>query len=278
MKIKIAVAQIKIHQFHPAKNLKKAESYIKKAALSKAQIIIFPEDFVTGPIFFRHEFADPENKYCRHFQNLAKKYGIDIIPGSFAEQEKSRYYNTTYYIDCKGKIKSRYRKINLWHTEKDYLDPGHEVKVFNTRFGKVGIMICWDMIFPEMFRKMIKKGANIIFCPSYWGYEDAGIGLLYNKNSDIELINSVCVGRAFENEIIFVFCNAAGKLDTWTGKGRMKDILLGYSQITVPFKGCVKRLEHHKEAMFIQEVDTSILKDAEKVYKIRKDLKKKIKY
>ena len=74
-----------------------------------------------------------------------------------------------------------------------------------------------------------------------------------------------------ENEIAFVYCNAAGKLDLIKGKIRIQDTLIGHSQISVPFKGCIKRLEHNKEEMFIQELDTSILNDSEVVYKIRKD-------
>jgi predicted amidohydrolase len=67
-------------------------------------------------------------------------------------------HNTTYYIDSSGKIKSRYRKVNLWRSERKYFVPGHKVSVFNTKFGKIGLIICWDLIFPEVFRKMVKRG------------------------------------------------------------------------------------------------------------------------
>jgi len=115
MKFKIAVVQFEIKQFSPDENLKKAEAFVKKASFSKAKIIVFPEDFVTGPIAGKLEFADSENKYRKFFQKLAKKYKIDIVPGSIIEKDKLGFYNTTYYIDSNGKIKSRYRKINLWH-------------------------------------------------------------------------------------------------------------------------------------------------------------------
>ena len=80
--------------------------------------------------------------------------------------------------------------------------------------------------------------------------------------------------NAGENEIIFVYCNAAGKLRL----DKFQDTLIGHSQIAVPFKGAIKKLDHNKEEMFIQEVDTAILKDAEKAYKIRNDLKSRILY
>jgi len=274
MKFKIAVVQFEIKQFSPNENLKKAEEFVKKASFSKAKIIVFPEDFVTGPIAGKLEFADSENKYRKFFQNLAKKYKIDIVPGSIIEKDKLGFYNTTYYIDSNGKIKSRYRKINLWHPEKHYLNPGNEVSVFNTKFGKIGLIICWDLIFPEVFRKMAKKGVNIVICPSYWTFEDASVGLKYDKNSDAKLVDALCVGRAFENEIIMVYCNPAGNLILPKFRGK----LLGHSQIAVPFMGAMKKLEHNKEEMFVQEVDTAILKDAEKAYKIRNDLKSRILY
>ncbi len=275
MKLKIAVVQFEIKRLSPKYNLEKAEKFIKKASLSNAQIIVFPEDFITDPIVGKREFADSKNRYREHFQSLAKKYKIDIVPGSIIEEDKYGLHNTTYYIDSTGKIKSRYRKVNLWHPERSYINPGHEVPVFNTKYGKVGLIICWDLVFPEIFRKMAKKGVNIVICPSYWCYGDAGkIGNRYDKNSEIKLVDSLCTGRAFENEIIFVYCNASGKLNL----GKYSDTLIGHSQITVPFKGAIKKLNHNNEEMFIQEVDTTILKDAEKVYKIRKDLKERILY
>ncbi|PIN82025.1 hypothetical protein COV11_00055 [Candidatus Woesearchaeota archaeon CG10_big_fil_rev_8_21_14_0_10_30_7] len=274
MKFKIAVVQFEIKQYSPDENLKKAEYFIKKASFSKAKIIVFPEDFVTGPIEKNLEFADSEKKYCKFFQNLAKRYKIDIVPGSIIEKDKRGFYNTAYYIDSNGKIKSRYRKINLWHTEKHNLNPGNEVSVFNTNFGKIGLIICWDLIFPEIFRKMAKKGVNMVICPSYWTFEDASVGLKYDKNSDAKLVDALCVGRAFENEIIMVYCNPAGNIILPKFKGK----LLGHSQIAVPFMGAIKKLEHNKEEMFVQEVDTAILKDAEKAYKIRRDLKSRVLY
>ena len=270
-KMKIAVVQFEIEQFQPEKNLKKAEEYIKEASV-KADLIVFPEDFVTGPIMRKREYADSKNKYVKHFQNLAKKYNIDIVPGSFIEENKFGLYNTSYYIGSKGKIKTQYKKINLWHPERYYINPGNQVSIFNTKFGKVGLIVCWDLMFPEIFRKMIKQGVKIIICPSYWCYGDAGkVGNAHDRNSEIKLVDSLCIGRAFENEIIFVYCNAAGKLES----EKYPDTLIGHSQITVPFKGVLNKLDHNNEGMFIQEVDTSILKDSERVYKIRKDLKEK---
>lgn len=268
MKFKIAVCQFKIKFSEPDENLKRAEAFIKKAS-SKAQLIVFPENFVTGPIEANIELADSTHKYCKQFQHLAKKHKIAIVAGTIIEKEKSNLYNTAYYIEKDGKIKSKYRKIHLWHSERKSFTAGKDITVFNTEFGKIGLAICWDLIFPEMIREMVKKNVEIVICPSYWNYGDAGIGLRYNKDAEVILASSLSVGRAFENEIIFVFCNASGE-----GYTNFQYTPFGHSQITAPFIGTVKKLEHNKEELFIQEVDTAILKEAEINYKIRQDLKR----
>lgn len=267
MKFKIAVVQFHYKLLDPDTNIKRAESFIKKAS-KKADIIVFPEDFITGPIEFKVKFADSKGKYKKIFQELAKKYSIDIVMGSVIEKERGKFYNTSYYIDHSGKIKGKYQKIHLWHTEKKNIAPGKKVSVFKTKFGKVGLSICWDLIFPEIYREMTKQGVDIIFCPSHWMYSDAGPGLKYNYQAEAVLIDNLSAARAIENEAIFVFCNAAGE-NKWKNKIFKR---VGHSQITVPFQGAIKKVTHNKETMFIQEVDTKILKVAEKAYKIRKDI------
>jgi predicted amidohydrolase len=110
---------------------------------------------------------------------------------------------------------------------------------------------------------------NVVICPSYWCFEDAGEGIKHDANAEVKLVNALCVTRAFENEIVLVYANAAGSVNI----DGVEEHLIGRSQITVPFKGALACLDHNQEAMFIQEVDTAILGDAEKSYEIRKDLK-----
>jgi predicted amidohydrolase len=269
MHITIAVVQFRIQQFTPAENLKRAEQFIQQAA-GQADIIVFPEDFVTGPLNGDTRMADFEGRYVRHFQQLARKYMLDIVPGSIIEGDPAdgRLYNTTYYIDRLGEIKGRYRKVNLWHPERGYIAPGNEFPVFDTNYGKVGLIICWDLIFPEAFRAMLQRGVELVFCPSYWCFEDAGVGLKHDLNSEVKLVNALCPARAFENEIAIVYANAA---DDENAPDR-RERLIGRSQIAVPFKGTIHRLDHTREELFLQTLDTELLKDAESVYTIRHDL------
>lgn len=272
MKIKIAVVQFEIKQYKPEENLKKAEVFIKKASQQNADVIIFPEDFITGPLIKRFELADSDSRYIKLFQNLAIKHKIDIIPGTFIEKIKNTLFNISYYINAIGKIKGAYRKTNLWLPERKDITAGNYISVFNTKYGKAGLIICWDLMFPEIFRRLISRGCKIIYCPSYWCIKDAGIGIKHDFQAEIKSVRALCTARAFENEVILVYANAAGKLQV----DNISDDLIGQSQITVPFKGALRLIRHNKEEMFIQEVNTDILEDAEKAYKIKKDLNYRI--
>ena len=273
MKLRIAVVQFEIKQFSPNKNLKKAENFIKKASKEKADIIVFPEDFLTGGITKKEidTYADSNKKYRTLFQELARKYKIDLVAGSILEKEWKGFYNVCYYINSAGKIKGKYKKINLWWTEREHISPGNEICVFNTRYGKIGLIICWDLMFPEIFRRRIKKGARIIFCPSLW-YK--GINFKpyqkLNPNAEKEHVNTLCKTRAVENNIFLIYANAIGMLKNSKEK---VDEAIGQSQITAPIKGVLKKAKDKTEMMFIQEITTDILKDAERAFGIRKDLK-----
>ena len=268
MRCKVAVVQFGVRDVSEEENIRRAEGFIKRASKQGADIIVFPEDFVSRTTPDRVEFLDSE-KNLKVFRKLAKKYKIDIIPGSMITKKCSHLYNVSCYIDSKGKILSKYEKIHLWSTEREKFSPGDSVSVFDTRYGRIGLIICWDAMFPEIFRKMMKKKVEIVFCPSYWCYEDAGKGVKYNKKSEEKLIDSLCVDRAFEEEIVFVFCNASGTNKT-SKKG---ESLVGHSQVTIPFKGIVKKFNHHREGMFVAEIDPEIIKDAEKAYGIKRELK-----
>jgi predicted amidohydrolase len=271
MQVNIAVVQFDIEQFAPEQNLKKAEQFIAEAASSQAHIVVFPEDFITGPLSGNRQFADYEGRYVRQFQQLASRYAVDIVPGSIIEGDAVGLYNTTYYIDKTGEIRGRYRKVNLWLPERSYITPGNESPVFDTAYGRVGLIICWDLMFPEVFRAMVKQDVELVICPSYWCFEDAGEGMKHDANAEVKLVKALCVTRAFENEVVLVYANAAGRLNIEGAE----ETLIGRSQIAVPFKGRLALLDHNREAMFMQEIDTNILQDAEKSYEIRKDLKKK---
>lgn len=112
--------------------------------------------------------------YLSTYQHLAKELNICLVPGTIVErhvieQNQAVLYNTAYFIAPSGEILSSYRKKNIWHPERPYLtSSGNEPhEVFDTPIGKVGLLICWDLAFPEAFRELIAKGAEIIIIPTF---------------------------------------------------------------------------------------------------------------
>ena len=158
----IALAPIKYFDISKKDNLKKVINSIRKAAKRKADIICFPESCL-----HKTETFKLEDEIIKRIREECKKNNIwCIITEDFILKKKP--FNMAILIDRKGEIKGKYRKIHLYD---DSVRAGKKVRVFKTDFAKIGIVICWDLAFPELFRKMKEKGAEIIFCPSQWCYE-----------------------------------------------------------------------------------------------------------
>ena len=143
--------------------------------------------------------------------------------GTMVERDGENNYNTSVLIDDSGKILRKYRKIRLWVPEKLYLDNGNETPIFRTRFGKIGITICWDVAFPEITREMAMKGAKMVFCPSFWCFEDK-YGALKSKalkeqvpdiNAEAIFVDASASARAIENAIVHTYVNGCGVYENY---------------------------------------------------------------
>ena len=272
-KTKICAVQFKIsNDFN--KNLVRVDQFFKKANKSDCDIICFPEVFLTGGLYKkRYEPRIPyESK--KLFSKLCKNYGIHAVMGSIIERINNNLYNTSYLFDNRGNIIGNYKKNHLVQkSEAKYLEAGNNVSVFKTKIGNIGIEICRDLLYPEITRKLMLKKADIVFCPSFWCSKSSQYDWIYNykyfKNKIPKEAGTLISARAIESETAFVYVNAAGSFN----HKNSKNILLGRTQIALPFYGTTDILNHNKEAILVKEVDLSIIKDAKKVYKIEKDLK-----
>lgn len=163
-------------------NLEKAEKMVRQAAGDGAQIILLPELFERE--YFcqqrRYDFyhlAKPveENDAVQMGMRLAKELNV-VLPISFYEQDINTLYNSIACIDADGTLSGVYRKTHIpddhYYQEKFYFTPGDTgFKVWDTRYGKIGIGICWDQWFPETARGMAVQGAEILFYPTAIGSE-----------------------------------------------------------------------------------------------------------
>lgn len=263
MLLRIAVVQFRIDHLDRNTNLQRMESFVKAAVDQCAQVVVFPEDCMTGSIFGDLSKLDTTGATRSRFQELAKKYHIDIVTGSSMEGTREGNFNTSYYVNASGEVLGTYRKNHLYPSEHSFLHPGTEAPVFETAYGKAGIVICWDMLFPEIFQRLKTQGVQLIYCPSYWYREIAGSMARHNAFSEENQIDALCVVRSLETNAALVYANAAGVQTYADGS---KDTLIGHSQIVMPVLGSVKKIDANDEALFVQEIDTSLLEQSAKVY------------
>jgi N-carbamoylputrescine amidase len=169
-------------------NIRKAEQLVRAAHARGAQIVLLQELFET-PYFCidqnvdHFELATPldANPAVRHFQPLARELGV-VLPISFFERANNAHYNSVAIIDADGSLLGSYRKSHIpngpGYQEKQFFNPGDTgFRVWDCRYGRIGVGICWDQWFPEAARAMALMGAELLFYPSAIGDEpqDAGI-------------------------------------------------------------------------------------------------------
>jgi N-carbamoylputrescine amidase len=179
--VKVAATQMSCSS-NIDENISKAETLVREAAAQGAQIILLQELFET-PYFCQKEKADyyayatelEHNKAINHFTAIAKELQV-VLPISFYEKKNYARYNSLAVIDADGTILGKYRKSHIpdgpGYEEKFYFNPGDTgFKVWNTRYAKIGVGICWDQWYPEAARVMSLMGAEILFYPTAIGSE-----------------------------------------------------------------------------------------------------------
>ena len=162
--------------------LDKAEKLVRKAASQGAQIILLPELFET-PYFCQEKNYDfynqattlEENEAIKRFKPIAKELDM-VLPISFYERDGNAFFNTVALINNEGEVQGIYRKTHIpddhFYQEKFYFTPGDTgFKVWPTKYGCIGVGICWDQWFPESARAMALLGAEMLLYPTAIGSE-----------------------------------------------------------------------------------------------------------
>ncbi|GGF65589.1 N-carbamoylputrescine amidohydrolase [Paenibacillus albidus] len=180
-KVKVAATQMSCSS-NIEENISKAEVLVREAAAQGAQIILLQELFET-PYFCQKEKSDyyeyatelEQNKAVNHFRAIAKELQV-VLPISFYEKKNYARYNSLAVIDADGTVLGKYRKSHIpdgpGYEEKFYFNPGDTgFKVWNTRYAKIGVGVCWDQWYPEAARVMSLMGAEILFYPTAIGSE-----------------------------------------------------------------------------------------------------------
>ncbi len=180
-KIKVAAVQMNCTR-EVSENIAHAEQLVRRAAAEGAEIILLPELFERQ--YFCQErrydyyaFAKPtaENEAVKRFREVAAELGV-VLPVSFYERDGNVLYNSCAVIDADGTVPGVYRKTHIpddhYYQEKFYFTPGDTgFRVWNTRFGRIGVGICWDQWFPETARALVLNGAQLLLYPTAIGSE-----------------------------------------------------------------------------------------------------------
>lgn len=179
-KITVAAVQFSVPETRE-NSIGKAEKFVREAAGKGANVILLPELFETSYFcqerrYEHYELALPvdENPAVKRFLEVSRELGI-AMPISFYERDVNNFYNSIAMLDS-GELLSVYRKTHIpddhFYQEKFYFSPGNTgFKVWETRFGRIGVGICWDQWFPEAARCMALQGAELLLYPTAIGGE-----------------------------------------------------------------------------------------------------------
>ncbi len=246
-KIKIAAIQMSTVA-DKMENVRTVKTYLEKIKDENPDFVILPEMFCCPyqtenfPIYAEKEGGP----VWQQLSGYAKQYGIYLIGGSMPEKDaEGNVYNTSYIFDREGKQIGKHRKVHLFDIdvkggqtfkESDTLTAGDSDTVFDTEFGKMGVMLCFDIRFPELSRMMVNDGARIVFVPA-----------AFNMTTGPAHWELSFRTRALDNQIYMVGCAPAR--DVSAGY-----ISWGHSIVTDPWGRVIDMLDE-KKGILLAELD-----------------------
>lgn len=246
-KIKIAAIQMSTVA-DKMENVRTVKTYLEKIKDENPDFVILPEMFCCPyqtenfPIYAEKEGGP----VWQQLSGYAKQYGIYLIGGSMPEKDaEGNVYNTSYIFDREGKQIGKHRKVHLFDIdvkggqtfkESDMLTAGDSDTVFDTEFGKIGVMLCFDIRFPELSRMMVNDGAKVIFVPA-----------AFNMTTGPAHWELSFRTRALDNQIYMVGCAPARDISAGY-------ISWGHSIVTDPW-GRVTGMLDENEGILLAELD-----------------------
>ena len=254
MQMRISSIQLEINERPKAETLKYVLNLMEEARGS--DLILLPEIWSIGYFSFsryKSESEPQDGPTVKALQNKAAELKCHIFTGSFIEREGEHLYNTSLLLNAEGNIVAKYRKIHLfgYHSEeKRLLQRGQEVVTAKTPWGSAGLSTCYDLRFPEFYRKMVDKGAQFFLVASAWPMARLDAWALFNR------------ARAHENLAYLFSCNCAG-----TNEGHH---FAGHSMFVDPL-GKVICEASDEEEITTKEVDITMVKQVRENFSALED-------
>jgi len=240
-----------------AANLARAEQLVREAAAGGAQIVLLQELFETpyfcqkpNPDYLQLATPAEDNPAIRHFRKLAAELKV-VLPISFFERAGRARFNSVAILDADGEVLGLYRKSHIpdgpGYHEKYYFNPGDTgFKVWQTRYAKIGVGICWDQWFPECARSMALLGAEILFYPTAIGSEPHDANILSREHWQ-----RVQQGHAGANLMPLVASNRIGREE----QDGYAITFYGSSFIANQFGEKVEELDQTEEGVLVHSFD-----------------------
>ncbi len=255
------------------KNVSNAEKLVRQAASEGAQIILIQELFESQYFCMdqKEELFELSKPFENHptikkFSELAKELRV-VLPVSFFEKANRAYYNSVAIVDADGSVLGKYRKSHIpdgpGYQEKFYFNPGDTgFKVWNTKYAKIGVGICWDQWFPEAARSMVLSGAELLLYPTAIGGEPEDDGF---DSSD--MWQRAMIGHSASNQIPVIASNRIG-----TEKGiDIENYFYGRSFVTNHVGDKIAEGSRDKEEVLIGKINLSEAETLRNVWGVFRD-------
>jgi omega-amidase len=199
--IKTGIIQFDVQLGDVQGNLKRVTKQISRLAEKGVQLVLVPEMWSTGFAYDQlRELADTTHEVLAALARLAKAVKVAII-GSVPEKGRGVVYNTAYVVDRNGTVSPGYRKVHLFSVtgEDRHFKSGQQAVVVETTLGPIGLMICYDLRFPELCRALCCRGAKIVAVPAQW------------PTPRIAHWKTLLKARAIENQLFVLGANRCGQ-------------------------------------------------------------------
>ena len=258
-------------------NLENAEKLIREAAAKGAGVILIQELF-EAPYFCIEQDAKhfamattlDENPAIKRFQSLAKELEV-VLPCSWFERANRAFFNSLALIDADGSVLGSYRKSHIpngpGYQEKTYFNPGDTgFKVWDTRYARIGVGVCWDQWFPEAARSMALMGAELLFYPTAIGSEPAPAADLDSSGHWQRTMQ----GHAAANIVPVIASNRIGTEHS-TQDNAIELTFYGHSFIADHTGAIVAEADNHSETVLVHEFDLNAIRDYRDAWGIYRD-------
>lgn len=238
--LNVAVVQMEPELAKMEDNVGKMSETIARVATEQpVDVIVFPELSVTG-YEGGARFAQMAQRVPGAVTNIlgqrATEFGVHILIGMAVKEDvETVLYNGAVLIAPDGDVEGEYRKIHLPAEERLVFRPGYRIKPIETEVGVLGVMIGWDLVFPEVARSLMLSGAEIILLPAAWQAKDA------------DMWRTLLVARAYENDIFIAAANRVGEEPSYT--------FAGQSAILSPAGEVVAALEEPEAGYVVVRLD-----------------------